>query len=78
MIRGEGQLTIKGGPLGDLSFAPTQCFGAERVVGVRSAGVALLGSPPDTRMIRIVRHPRSREAPTRQDRGRYVIIAARA
>lgn len=74
----EGTLTIQGGALGDLSFAPTECHGAERIVGVRFAGVALLGGPPDTRMIRIVRHARDPGAPTRQDRGRDVIIAARA
>ena len=73
----EGSMQVTGGPLGELRFAPTECIAAERIVGVRFAGVALLGSQPDTVMIRVVRHPHHTGAKISRDLARDVVISAR-
>jgi hypothetical protein len=66
----EGEMVPERGPLGDMRFAPTGCFGAERIAGVRFAGVALLGSEPSTRMIRVIRHLHHPGATIRSDLAR--------
>jgi len=74
----KGSLTISGPPLANLTFRPTECFGAERIVGVRFDGVALLGTPPDTAMVRVVRHLHHPGARVSTDLRRDVVVATRS
>ncbi|MBW2735889.1 MAG: hypothetical protein JRH20_26175 [Deltaproteobacteria bacterium] len=67
----EGHLVLTGGPLGSVVFQPSQCFGGERIVGYDFRGIALLGTPPDTKMIRIVDNSRN------DGQGHEVILATR-